>query len=151
MRLFYIVLCIFLFGCNDKPTVYYSSEKDAAVEFYKNNISDLQSLKSNQEILSWIVKCKDGYFSTDAQIVGIANVLNPPLYKNCDTTSTIHSHPVPQIGMTMDFFSKADVHASNKWNMYLLSQENCNVRLLKNDGTKNKNRNGIMLGKLSKC
>lgn len=143
------VLVLSLLGCNisdddEKSTPYISH--DAAVRgFIENNIDTLHQREyhSDHELLSWIVKCGNNYHYLKSWKGGLSNSLTPPK-TSCKVVALFHTHPLPKgRGWTSDLFSKADLKSSEKWGVYLLALENCNLRLAKD-------RKTYLLGKV-KC
>lgn len=128
----------------------FTTEKEAAINFFKDNISTLKALTPKQEMLGWVLKCTDGmFYFSEATVGGLSNSLNPSKVEtfSCSAVANLHSHPKGLPWHTVDFFSEADIRSSYRWNMYLLSQENCNVRF----GSSLKDRDGDLLGKLKFC
>lgn len=151
-KLLVCVVAIVLTGCSKYETLEtsYATEQDAAVAFLKDNKETLKSLKSDQEMLGWVVKYKEQYYNTTPYIGGVRNVIraeevSKPL--GGVVVANIHTHPVGELGQTSDFFSAADLSSSKMWNMYLLSLENCNVRLARNT----QYRSGVLLGRILDC
>lgn len=149
-----LILCsvLIMLGCN-KPygieSIGYHTQQETAIDFYKNNISTLKLLTTQEEMLGWVLKCDDVYKYTNPKIGGLENSLNPSVIERngCVVSALLHTHPRQPRGWTVDFFSQEDIQTSFHWDMYLLSQENCNVRF----GSKLKDRDGVLLGKLKTC
>lgn len=141
-----------LFGCSKYETleVSYQTEQEAVVAFLKDNRTTLKQLTSEQEIMGWVLKHEEVYYNTTPYIGGLSN---PTLESDIDkpygykATAIIHSHPTPTFGQSADFFSREDLHTGTIWNMYLLSQENCNVRF----ASSTHYRSGTLLGRIDNC
>ena len=149
-----LLVATLLTGCNTHEKSYniqstpFESEAKAVVSFLKVNKETLGKLTPDQEILGWVVKCKGEYYHTTAKVGTTSNVINSNQVNNIDScvvTANIHSH-LSSKGMTSDFFSPADLRASEEWTMYMLAQENCNLRV-----TNGKGRKGKLLGKIENC
>lgn len=150
-----LIFCsaLIITGC-DKPyevdsIVGYSSQQKTAIEFYKNNLPTLKRLTTKQEMLGWVLKCGDVYKYTNFRIGGVSNVIEISQVDQggCEVSALLHTHTRQPIGYTVDFFSPEDMKTSHIWDMYLLSQENCNIRF----GSKLQNSEGVLLGKLKTC
>ncbi|AUR93385.1 membrane lipoprotein [Vibrio phage 1.187.O._10N.286.49.F1] len=144
-----VLISSVLLGCGN-PVILsesYSTEQQAVVRFLKDNIITLKILTSQQEMLGWVLKCGDGFKHTVAEVGGLSNILTPPKVSGCKVSALVHTHPRVPKGYTVDFFSEEDIKTTYRWNSYILSQENCNIRF----GSKLKNRDGTLLGKLKFC
>jgi len=147
-----ILTTIALAGCNKHTTleVGYETEQEAVVAFLKDNRGVLKSLTPSQEMLGWVLEYDGLYYNTTPFVGELSNQIStedigrPSDYK---VVGNIHTHPVPPKGMNCDFFSREDLKASEQWHMYLLSQENCNVRFASNTHY----RSGTLLGKIEDC
>jgi len=147
-----LIVTLSLIGCCKYSTLEksYNTEQDAVVAFLKDNRNVLIYLKSSQEMLGWVLKYEDLYYNTTPYIGGLANPLNegdiwkPNGYK---VVAIVHTHPSPPFGQTADFFSREDLKAGKRWHMYLLAQENCNVRFASSD----QYRSGTLLGRIDDC
>ena len=144
-----VLISSVLLGCTGHSVLSenYDSEQVAAVRFLKDNLSTLKRLTSQQEMLGWVLKCGGGFRHTEANIGGLSNVLVPPKVSGCKVSALVHTHPNVPKGYTVDFFSEEDIKTTYRWNSYILSQENCNIRF----GSKLENRDGVLLGKLKFC
>lgn len=127
---------------------FYNSETEAVTAFYKNNTPVLKSLTKDQEMLGWVVECEEGFYVTKAWVGGLSNPLKEPLTRiGCSVVANMHTHPRVPFWLTVDFYSEADLLSTKYWRMYLLSQENCNIRL----AVDSENKHGKLIGKLSEC
>lgn len=149
-----LIFCsvLIITGCNKTYKVEsagHPTQDSAAVEFYKNNLPILKRLTTQEEMLGWVLKCGDVFKYTNSKIGGLKNNLNSSDIEmdGCSISALLHTHPRQPRGWTVDFFSQEDMQTSFYWDMYLLSQENCNVRF----GSSLKDRNGVLLGKLKTC
>lgn len=127
----------------------FQTERQAALHFFKSNTELLKSLTKEQEVLGYVLKCKEGYRVTTPFVGELMNTRyesDNPL-KHCKISAGLHTHPIADKGWTMDFFSEADIKTSYVWRSYLLAQENCNIRF----GYKLKDRYGKVIGKLKEC
>lgn len=142
-------LVLFLSGCDisvdNEKSIPYATADSAVKKLIENNLDTLHQPEyhSDHELLSWIVKCDNNYHYLKPWKGGLSNSLTPPK-TSCKVVVLFHTHPLPNgRGWSADLFSKADLKASEKWGMYLLALENCNLRLAKD-------RKTYLLGKV-KC
>ncbi|MCP3686089.1 MAG: hypothetical protein GY861_25870 [bacterium] len=129
----------------------FNTQKQAAVAFYKRNVKVIDSLSSEQEMLGWVLKCKEGYRYTNYVIGGVSNPIRVGEVNRgvgCKISAHLHTHPkmgYGKHGATVDFFSEGDVRSAQQFEMYLMSAENCNIRYIH----KTKYRYGNLLGKIN--
>lgn len=147
-----LISSLILLGCSkydvvEDPTFY--TEKEAAIYFFKSNISILKGLTKEQEMLGYVMKCGSEFKVTTPFVGELVNYrkVSDVRERGCTISAGLHTHPVPDKGWTMDFFSEPDIKTSHVWRSYLLSQENCNVRF----GHNLKDKFGTLLGKLEVC
>lgn len=127
----------------------YFQHKDlAAIQFYKTNMDRIKSLHKEQELLGWVLECKEGYTFTTSVVGGVSNVLLPnPNWgrQGCRSVGLVHTHPEPKhFGSTSDLFSEEDIKTSYNLTVYMMAQENCNLRKA-NEGR------DVFIGKFENC
>lgn len=135
MRYFLLVVLVLLQGCQIDKNSYkvtnkrYTWQHEAAEDFFESNKEVLRKMKTEQEMLGWIVRCEDGYAVTTYKIGTASNPVDiNEKFGDCYKVAFMHSHPHPPIGMTTDRFSPADLNFSMKYPLYMMAQENCFLR-----------------------
>ena len=131
-----IFLSVFLLsGCGDLVDKYYSegvnfeTEQEAVIFFYKSNYKLIKSLNNEQELLGYALKCGDAYQYTNSTVGGLYNKVTFDVETKCDIVAMLHTHPLPPEGMTVDFFSEADLSLSKTLNVYLFTLEKHIIRI----------------------
>ena len=150
-----LLVATLLTGCDSQVEIQYettvkgyTTEKESVVAFFEDNREVLQELTNQQEMLGWVVKCSNLYYNTNSKIGTLYNIIDTSeisLGRGCEVTANIHTHTIPPKEKTADVFSEADLKASKRWNMYLLAQENCTLRMSKG------RKWGVRLGKIENC
>ncbi|AUR82546.1 hypothetical protein NVP1152O_064 [Vibrio phage 1.152.O._10N.222.46.E1] len=142
-------------GCGPMPTykivpVVHAKQHDAATAWYNYHMEEINALTMEQEAMGWVYRCENGYYFSSMEIGGLSNYMNPKVstdMKGCSEVAYMHTHPRQHVGWTADFFSPEDMESSQLWGMYMMAQENCNLRYtyLSDD------RDGELLGNFTAC
>ncbi|APC46058.1 hypothetical protein HYP06_gp057 [Vibrio phage vB_VspP_pVa5] len=142
-------------GCEPLPTyktipIVHKDQHSAAYAWYNYHMDAINNLTPEQEAMGWIYQCDEGYFFSDMQVGGLSNTMDPKVntpQKNCEAMAYMHTHPDQGSGWTSDLFSPADMRSSQIWGMYMMAQENCNLRYT----YKHDDHDGELLGNFIAC
>lgn len=142
-------------GCNPLPTyktipIAHTSQHDAAIAWYNYHMDKINNLTKEQEAMGWVYLCDTGYYFSTMEVGGVSNSMNPKVetsQKSCKAVAYMHTHPDSGHGWTADFFSPEDMKSSYLWGMYMMAQENCNLRYT----YKKDDRGGELLGNFVAC
>lgn len=125
----------------------YITEHRAVRAFFENNYDILKVLRSNQEMLGWVLVCNGVYKVTKPFIGTATNPVNVnETFRGCYKVSFMHSHPAPMGNLTTDFFSEADLDFTRFYPLYMMAQENCFLRYAELNSERPKGR---YLGKVN--
>lgn len=143
MKRFLLVFLLLVSGCGQSYEIAdgaYVTELDAVSAFYEGNKPLLRRLRTEQEMLGWVVLCNDGYYRITKPRKGAGS--NPvdvfETFEGCTKIAFMHSHPTPPRGMTTDFFSEADLNFAKTYPIYMMAQERCFLRYADADTVNNR-------------
>ena len=127
-----IAVATIISGCTkyENQNKYFSNKDQAAIAFFIENKSKIESLSSQQEMLGWVLHCNDkGYAYTNYVIGDLSNTVRPHEVDkgDCEVGEFLHSHPITN--RITDYFSKADIQIAKWRGIYLFSTEGYYVRV----------------------
>ena len=126
-----LIAFVIISGCTkyENQNKYFSNKGQAAIAFFIENKSKIESLSSQQEMLGWVLDCGDkGYSYTNYVIGSLSNPVRPSeVYKrDCKVGEFLHTHP--RTRGSVDYFSERDIQVAKWRGIYLFTTEKYYVR-----------------------
>ncbi|WPH64738.1 hypothetical protein [Vibrio phage vB_VpaP_SJSY21] len=145
-----LLFALVVTGCDSVSEIGYKEQHNAAAAWYNKYQPIAETLNGEQELMGFVVKCGEKYHHTSYEIGGLSNTFyTTDTVKGCKKVAHLHTHPIVNRGYSVDFFSKVDLDTAQRFPIYVMAMNTCNMRYV--DSTNYENRYGHLIGRISNC